>query len=123
MLRLFQSNKMQNLAVAFCNNEPEVRDPFNSSTVIIQSFELRYWLQLQITEFKGISSNIDFQLPASFLWKLYKSLTPEAADLDRSPYEREIMVWRLMRILKKGQSLEPLGMRVLQLIPIIITYI
>ena len=105
MLRLFQSNEMQNLAVAFCNNEPEVRDPFNSSTVIIQSFELRYWLQLQITEFKGISSNIDFQLPASFLWNLYKSLTPEAADLDRSPYEREIMVWRLMRILKKGQSL------------------
>ena len=82
MLRLFQSNEMQNLAVAFCNNEPEVRDPFNSSTVIIQSFELRYWLQLQITEFKGISSNIDFQLPASFLWNLYKSLTPEAADLD-----------------------------------------
>ena len=104
MLRLFQSNKMHNLAIAFCSNEPEVKDPFKSSTVITQSFELRYWLQLQITELKGISSNIDFQLPASFLWKLYKCLTPEIADLDRSPYEREIMVWRLMRILERGQS-------------------
>ena len=104
MLRLFQSNQMRNLAITFCNNEPEVKDPFKSSKVIIQSFELRYWLQLQITEFKGISSNIDFQLPASFLWELYKSLAPDAADLDRSPYEKEIMVWRLMRILEKGQS-------------------
>ena len=104
MFRLFQSNKLRNLAIAFCKNEPEVKDPFKSSTVITQSFELRYWLQLQITELKGISSNIDFQLPASFLWKLYKCLTPEIADLDRSPYEREIMVWRLMRILEKGPS-------------------
>ncbi len=104
MLRLFQSNKMRNLAVAFCKNEPEMRDPFKSSTVIIQSFELRYWLQMQIAQFTGISSNIDFQLPAAFLWKLYKCLTPEISDLERSPFERERMVWRLMRILDKNQS-------------------
>ena len=85
MLRLFQSNNMRNLAVAFCENEPEMRDPFKTSTVIIQSFELRYWLQMQTARLTGISSNIDFQLPASFLWKLYRYLQPEISDLDRSP--------------------------------------
>ena len=104
MLRLFQSNNMRNLAVAFCKNEPETRDPFKTSTVIIQSFELRYWLQMQTARLNGISSNIDFQLPASFLWKLYRYLQPEISDLDRSPFEREQMVWRLMRILDKSHS-------------------
>ncbi|MEC8644156.1 MAG: exodeoxyribonuclease V subunit gamma [Pseudomonadota bacterium] len=104
MLRLFQSNNMRNLAVAFCENEPEMRDPFKTSTVIIQSFELRYWLQMQTARLTGISSNIDFQLPASFLWKLYRYLQPEISDLDHSPFEREQMVWRLMRILDKSHS-------------------
>lgn len=78
MLNLFQSNQMTELASAFCDRNDvgatDNTDPFNPTTVIVQSFGLGQWLKLQLAERDGIAANIDCKLPAAFLWQLYQCL-------------------------------------------------
>ncbi|MBT7880211.1 MAG: hypothetical protein HN738_19225, partial [Gammaproteobacteria bacterium] len=77
MLNLFQSNQMSELSRAFCARNTLFHDPFEPLTVVVQSFGLGQWLKLQLSDYHGISSNVDCTLPATFLWRLYQSLIPE----------------------------------------------
>ncbi|MBT5444979.1 MAG: hypothetical protein HOK91_19550, partial [Gammaproteobacteria bacterium] len=105
MLNLFQSNQMSELARAFCARNTLFNDPFEPLTVVVQSFGLGQWLKLQLSDYHGISSNVDCILPATFLWKLYQSLIPETQLLNESPYDRHRLTWRIMRLLKENPGL------------------
>ena len=105
MLNLFQSNQMSELARAFCARNTLFNDPFEPLTVVVQSFGLGQWLKLQLSDYHGISSNVDCLLPATFLWKLYQSLIPETQLLNESPYDRHRLTWRIMRLLKANPGL------------------
>ncbi len=105
MLNLFQSNQMSELARAFCARNAVFDDPFEPLTVVIQSFGLGQWLKLQLADYHGISSNVDCILPATFLWKLYQPLIPETELMVESPYDRNRLTWRIMRLLKTHPGL------------------
>ena len=105
MLNLFQSNQMSELARAFCARNAVFDDPFEPLTVVVQSFGLGQWLKLQLSDYHGISSNVDCILPATFLWKLYQALIPETELLAESPYDRNRLTWRIMRLLKSNPGL------------------
>ena len=105
MLNLFQSNQMSELARAFCARNTLFNDPFEPLTVVVQSFGLGQWLKLQLSDYHGISSNVNCILPATFLWKLYQSLIPETQLLIESPYDRNRLTWRIMRLLKTNPGL------------------
>lgn len=99
MLNLYQSNQMSALANAFCERAGDVNDPFLPTTVIVQSFGLGQWLKLQLAEHQGIAANIDCVLPATFLWRLYQSMVPEAREMGDSPFDRHRLAWRMMRLI------------------------
>ena len=105
MLNLFQSNQMSELARAFCARNTLFNDPFEPLTVVVQSFGLGQWLKLQLSDYHGISCNVDCTLPATFLWKLYQTLIPETQLLNESPYDRHRLTWRIMRLLKANPGL------------------
>ena len=105
MLNLFQSNQMSELARAFCARNAVFDDPFEPLTVVVQSFGMGQWLKLQLSDYHGISSNVDCILPATFLWKLYKTLIPDTELLAESPYDRNRLTWRIMQLLKSNPGL------------------
>ena len=114
MLNLFQSNQTRLLADKFCERAASQRDPMKPMQVVVQSFGMGQWLKLQLAEKKGISANVNCQLPAAFLWHLYRQLIPEAANLEASPFSSEHLAFRIMRLIKGGLRLSPAVTRYLQ---------
>lgn len=104
-MKLFQSNRMTELAGVFCERNSHFDDPFEPLTVVVQSFGLGGWLKLQLADRYGISANVDCVLPATYLWRLYRRHIPDTADLNASPFDREQMVWRIMRLLDTNPRL------------------
>jgi len=104
MLRLIQSNHMPVLAQLFCEQSQQVADPFIPTTVVVQSFGIGQWLKLQLAEHQGISANLDCILPANYIWRLYRELLPDTKLPEESPFDRDRLAWRLMRLIPEMQE-------------------
>ena len=96
---------MLELTRVFCDRNAEIKDPFIPSTVIVQSFGIGQWLKIQLAEYEGISANVDCVLPANFLWRLYQTLSSDVTFLANSPYDRSLLVWRIMRLINDNPGL------------------
>lgn len=72
-------------------------DPFAQETVLVQSLGMAQWLQMQIAHEIGITGNIQFPYPTSFLWQQYRLLFPDLPK--ENIFERSTMTWRLMRLI------------------------
>ena len=103
MLRLIQSNHMPILAQLFCEQSQKFADPFIPTTVVVQSFGIGQWLKLQLAGQQGISANLDCILPANYIWRLYHQLLPDIRLPEDSPFDRDRLSWRLMRLIPNSQ--------------------
>lgn len=72
---------------------------FNQEVIIVQNPGMQHWLNLAIAKQRGISMNIDYALPAQYLWKLIRTLAGNEEVLDQSPYSREVLTWRIYSLL------------------------
>ena len=99
MIRLLQSNTMMRLAGTFvAESQAAPTDPFQPTTVVVQSFGMGQWLKLRLAEATGIAANVSCILPANLVWELYRQLLP--LDLqDASPFAAERLTWYLMQLL------------------------
>jgi len=99
VFQVYHSNKLdllKDLLVALMQQSP-LENPFANETILVQSPGMAQWLQLQIAHATGIAANIDFPLPASFIWKQFKELLPDVPD--QSPFNKTAMTWQVMRLL------------------------
>ena len=48
-------------------------DPFQKELILVPSAAIKRWLNLQIATQHGIAANIDYPLPASWIWQLAAS--------------------------------------------------
>ena len=96
------SNRMEDLrkvAIGWIKKHPLA--PLEDEVFIVQSNGMAQWLKLALAENDGcgISAAVSFQLPARFLWRVYRTfLGPDTIPLE-SPYDTEPLKWRLMRLL------------------------
>ena len=101
MLHLVQSNKMEFLARALqAWLLEDKRDPasiFAEDTILVQSPGMAQWLKIQIAQDTGIAANLDFPLPSSFIWQLYRQHIPLLPE--QSAFSKDNMAWKLMAIL------------------------
>jgi exodeoxyribonuclease V gamma subunit len=69
MLQVYHSNRLEALLeeLARFTASPLV-DPFSSETIVLQSQGMARWVAQQLARRNGISTVLDFPLPASFLW-------------------------------------------------------
>lgn len=95
MLRLIQSNDLVQLAQHFgAVSAAASRDPLAPEVVIIQSVGTGQWLKLQTAEYLGISANLDCQLPAQFIWRLYQTILGLGSQ---KPVEANALTFKLMQ--------------------------
>lgn len=99
MFTLYHSNQLDLLKELLVNHirQTPLAHPFEREQILVQSPGMAQWLKLELAKAFGIAANIDFPLPASFIWEMF---TRVLADVPRqSPYNKGAMSWQLMSIL------------------------
>ncbi len=76
--------------------------PLENEVFIVQSNGMAQWLKLALAENDGcgISAAVSFQLTARFLWQAYRAILGPNSIPQESPYDKEPLKWRLLRLLK-----------------------
>ena len=72
--------------------------------VVVPSSALARWLGFRLADSLGIGTQNRFAFPASFVWQLFGSVLPDIAA--HSPFDRESMLWRLLRLIGEQQGPE-----------------
>ncbi|MCU7862865.1 MAG: exodeoxyribonuclease V subunit gamma [Candidatus Thiodiazotropha sp. (ex Lucinoma borealis)] len=98
MLRLYQSNHLESLSkrLALLLAEPGGA-PLQQDQIVVQHPGMARWLSLQIASHLGICANMQFPLPAAFIWQLFRDLLPAVTPYDR--YQPKRLAWRLFACL------------------------
>src|SRR5262245_11696672 len=67
------------------------------------------WLSLWLARRLGLAANVQFRLPAAFLWQTFRALVPDVPA--SSPLEPRVAVWHLRALLAgiDGSPFEPLA--------------
>lgn len=105
MLYLVQSNQLESLFRGMMDIlAGPLADPFVPETIVVQNQGMARWLSQRIALHSGIAANIDFPLPARFIWQVF------AGQLDipqnMTAYERPVMQWRVLSLLT-GSAADP----------------
>ncbi|QIQ20891.1 exodeoxyribonuclease V subunit gamma [Zophobihabitans entericus] len=99
MFTIYHSNQLEllkSLTAALIERDP-LESVFTKEVVLVQSKGMAQWLQIQLAEEFGISANIDFILPANFIWHTYTCVLPDIPE--NNPFDKDAMSWKLMQIL------------------------
>jgi exodeoxyribonuclease V gamma subunit len=98
-LTLYTGNRMEVLASAFAElvGKRPLRSPFSREVVLVQSRGMQRWLSMQLAARFGVWANGSFPFPNAFIAELFGLLDLEHAD--SSPFSKETMRWRIMRLL------------------------
>ncbi len=99
MFKLYHSNRLdllKDLLAILMDSDP-LSDPFEDEQILVQSPGMAQWLKLELAKASGISANINFPLPASFIWDMFKVVLPGVPE--KSPFNKEAMAWKLMQLL------------------------
>ncbi|KOO09852.1 hypothetical protein AKJ18_37260, partial [Vibrio xuii] len=55
------------------------------------------WLKMELAKEFGVAANIEFPLPATFIWNMFTEVLPDVPK--RSAFNKESMTWKLMHLL------------------------
>jgi exodeoxyribonuclease V gamma subunit len=72
-------------------------DPFQAEQIVVPGTSLSQWLKLELASELGMAANIDYPMPANFLWRLFRILIEELPI--ESDFNKEIMTWHVLAIL------------------------
>lgn len=99
MLRVYHSNRLDVLEalMEYIVERERLDDPFEPEMILVQSTGMAQWLQMTLAQKFGIAANIDFPLPASFIWDMFVRVLPEIPK--ESAFSKQSMSWKLMTLL------------------------
>ena len=99
MLRVYHSNRLDVLEalMEFIVERQRLDDPFMPEMVLVQSTGMAQWLQMTLAKRFGIAANIDFPLPASFIWDMFVRVLSDIPG--ESAFSKQSMSWKLMTLL------------------------
>lgn len=99
MFRVYHSNQLDLLSALTCaliEQEP-LADPFQAEVVLVQSPGMAQWLQMQLAQQFSVAANIEFPLPATFIWNMFTQVLPGIPK--ESAFSKDAMTWKLMWLL------------------------
>ena len=98
-VRVYHSNRLDVLEalMEFIVERERLDDPFEPEMILVQSTGMAQWLQMTLSQKFGIAANIDFPLPASFIWDMFVRVLPEIPK--KSAFNKQSMSWKLMTLL------------------------
>ena len=87
---------LQQQLSSLLRDEP-LADPFQKEIIVVPSAAIGRWLNLQIATQQGVAANIDYPLPASWIWQLAaRAHGLAAATLPaQDPLSRELAAWKI----------------------------
>lgn len=98
MMHIHHSNRTEVLLERFVAlTRRPLTDPMAPETVVVQNPGMARWLAQQLALKAGIAANLDFPLPATFVWRIYASWLPEMPE--EADYDREALHWRILALL------------------------
>ncbi len=71
--------------------------PFTPETVVVQSLGMARWLKLELARRLGVCAQMEFPFPRAFTERLSREMLPAAPGGE--PFRREVVQWRLFRLL------------------------
>jgi len=105
-----QLEQLRQLVTAWVASHP--LRPLESDVMVVQSNGIAQWLRMALAadpEFApdgtqtgggcGIAAAVDVQLPARFLWQVYRAVLGAEAIPTESPLDKQPLTWRLLRLL------------------------
>ncbi|AJJ61351.1 exodeoxyribonuclease V subunit gamma [Yersinia aldovae] len=99
MFTVYHSNQLdllKALTTALIEREP-LDNPFQQEVVLVQSPGMAQWLQMQLAQQFSIAANIEFPLPATFIWDMFTRVLPGIPK--ESAFSKDAMTWKLMWLL------------------------
>ena len=104
-LNIYCSNRMEILAEKLAQIvRTPLRSPLAAEIIVVQSRGMERWISMKLAEFNGISANCSFPFPNAFLENIFKTIKPDLPDI--SPFDPEILTFRLMRIIPDCLNLD-----------------
>lgn len=112
-----QPELLRQLLVSWYKAHP--LDPLEDEHIVVQSNGIAQWLKLALAATPGhsgdggfgIAASLDLALPSRFVWELYREVLGPAAVPETSPFDKPLLLWRLIRLLPdliKEPGYEPL---------------
>lgn len=95
-----QAELLRDLVVQWLQRYPLA--VLEQETLLVQSNGIAQWLKLALAsdeEGLGVAAGIKLQMPGRFLWQLYRTLLPQEAIPEHSPFDKSALLWRLYRLL------------------------
>lgn len=99
MFTVYHSNQvdvLKSLLVELIRLNP-LANPFEQEQILVQSPGMSQWLKMELAKEFGVAANIEFPLPATFIWNMFTEVLPDVPK--RSAFNKESMTWKLMQIL------------------------
>ncbi len=87
---------LKSLLLNIISSQP-LDNPFEKELILVQSPGMAQWLRMEMAQEQGILANIEFPLPATFIWQMFKQVLQDVPK--RSFFNKEAMTWKLMKIL------------------------
>ncbi len=99
MLQIIRSNRVEALLAALAHqiSGAPLASPFTVEVVVIPSPAMARWVNLQLARRQGIAANIDYPLPASFIWQLAHGVLDDLPETD--PLALEVLTWKVFAAL------------------------
>lgn len=72
-------------------------NPFDKEQILVQSPGMSQWLKIELANELGIAANIEFPLPATFIWQMFVHALDDVPK--KSAFNKESMTWKLMHVL------------------------
>lgn len=97
-LRIHQSNRLERLAdlLAELCRQPLGR-PFEPERIVVPNPGMARWLSLHLAERLGISANIEFPLPSSFSWDVWRAALEGVPE--EPAFSSSVLTWRIFALL------------------------
>jgi len=104
---VYHSNKVDTLKILLVHliKGAPLANPFEKEQILVQSPGMSQWLKMALAEELGIAANLEFPLPATFIWEMFTHVLPDVPK--RSAFNKEAMTWKLMELLPSQLDLEP----------------
>ena len=93
-LRVHQSNRIERLATRLAEAaRTPLSGPMDAETIVVPNRGMQRWLSLQLADHLGVAANIDFQLPASFAWGVWKQVLDDVGE--EADFSADVLTWRV----------------------------
>lgn len=98
-LSIISSNRVEALLQKLCLrlDEAPLAEPLASEIIVVPTYAMARWLNLNIAQRQGIAANFDYPLAAAWVWRLATSVLDHVPQ--RDPLQIDYSRWKIFALL------------------------